>query len=46
MIAQQTNATVLIRTTEDNPSSSPTFTTFSKFLKEPLEVEDLILNAI
>tara|TARA_Y100000401_G_scaffold116953_1_gene124097 strand:- start:5018 stop:8338 length:3321 start_codon:yes stop_codon:yes gene_type:complete len=32
-VAQQTNASVLIRTTEDNPSSSPTFTTFSKFFK-------------
>ena len=32
-VAQQTNASVLVRTTDDNPSGSPTFNSFSKFFK-------------
>tara|TARA_Y100000114_G_scaffold154496_1_gene176662 strand:+ start:2146 stop:5466 length:3321 start_codon:yes stop_codon:yes gene_type:complete len=32
-VAQQTNASVLVRTTDDNPSGSPTFNSFNKFFK-------------
>ena len=32
-VAEQTNATVLVRTTNDNPSSSPTYGLFNKFFK-------------
>jgi len=32
-VAEQTNATVLVRTTSDDPSSSPTYGSFNKFFK-------------
>ena len=32
-VAEQTNATVLVRTTDDDPSSSPTYGSFNKFFK-------------
>ena len=32
-VAEQTNATVLVRATNDNPSSSPTYGSFNKFFK-------------
>ena len=32
-VAEQTNASVLVRTTTDNPSSSPTYESYNKFFK-------------
>ena len=32
-VAEQTNASVLVRTTDDDPSGSPTFGSYSKFFK-------------